>query len=109
MTEGGCHQTDLDKCLRIGKAWFLGLGRFSSYYGTGFLTPLYVIKIKDFYLYYSPTDIEEVPNWFLSNFSIKRQDHIERLVDNPLKNILVAVGKEPPSKQTLLVNSLLDF
>lgn len=56
-----------------------------------------------------PTDIEVVPQWFLDNFCVDIDAHIERLIDNPLKNILKAIGKEPPSKQTLLVDSLLSF
>lgn len=56
-----------------------------------------------------PTDLEVVPQWFLDNFQVDIDAHIERLVDNPLKNILKAIGKEPPSKQSLLVDSLLSF
>ena len=56
-----------------------------------------------------PTDIEVVPKWFLDNFRIDIEKHIDRLVDHPLKTILKAIGKEPPSKQTLLVDSLLTF
>lgn len=76
------------------------------------------MKIKVFYLIGKhgkfksialPTDIEVVPQWFLDNFRIDRDAHIERLVDNPLSNILKAIGKEPPSKQSLYVDSLLVF
>lgn len=56
-----------------------------------------------------PTDIEVVPSWFLENFVVDRVAHIERLVDNPLSNILKAIGKTPPSAQSLLVDSLLSF
>lgn len=77
------------------------------------------MKIKVFYLIGKqdgkfksialPTDLEVVPKWFLDNFRIDRDAHIERLVDNPLSNILKAIGKEPPSRQSLLVDSLLVF
>jgi len=56
-----------------------------------------------------PTDLEVVPQWFLDNFRVNISAHIERLVDNPLKNILKAIGKESPTKQTLLVADLLTF
>lgn len=56
-----------------------------------------------------PTDIEVVPQWFLENFRVDIDAHIERLVDNPLENILKAIGKESPTKQGLLVDSLLQF
>jgi DNA polymerase elongation subunit (family B) len=76
------------------------------------------MKIKVFYLSQKygrfksiaiPVDIEEVPSWFFDNFSVDREAHLERLVDNPLENIIKAIGKEVPSKQSLLVDSLLEF
>jgi DNA polymerase elongation subunit (family B) len=56
-----------------------------------------------------PTDLEVVPQWFLKNFRVDIEAHIDHLVDHPLNNILKAIGKEPPSKQSLLVDSLLSF
>lgn len=56
-----------------------------------------------------PVDADFVPKWFLDNFNVDKKAHIERLVDNPIGNILKAIGKEPPSKQSLLVDSLLGF
>ena len=56
-----------------------------------------------------PTDIETIPEWFLKNFEIDRKKHIVRLVDKPLGNILKAIGKKVPTKQSLLVNELLGF
>lgn len=76
------------------------------------------MKIKVFYLLGShgkfksialPTDIEVVPQWFVDNFRVDKEAHIERLVDNPLSNILKAIGKQPPTKQSMLVDSLLVF
>lgn len=76
------------------------------------------MKIKVFYLIGKhgkfksialPTDTEVVPQWFLDNFRIDRDAHIKRLVDNPLSNILKAIGKEPPSKQSMFLDSLLVF
>jgi DNA polymerase elongation subunit (family B) len=56
-----------------------------------------------------PTDIEVVPQWFFDNITVDIDAHITRLVDNPLKNILKAIGKEPPNKQSLFINSVLIF
>ncbi len=76
------------------------------------------MKIKVFYLTKKygrfksialPTDTNQVPEWFLEQFTIDRGLHVERLVDNPLQNIIKSVGYEVPSKQTLLVDSLLEF
>jgi DNA polymerase elongation subunit (family B) len=76
------------------------------------------MKIKVFYLTQKvgrfksiaiPVDIEQVPSWFYDNFSIDRDAHIERLVDNPLNNIFRAIGKKVPSKQDLVVDDLLGF
>jgi len=76
------------------------------------------MKIKVFYLSRKygrfhnialPTDTTQVPDWFLDHFTVNRDMHIERLVDNPLNNIIKAIGKETPSKQSLVVEELLDF
>lgn len=76
------------------------------------------MKIKVFYLSQKygkfksiaiPVDIEQVPKWFQEKFTVDRQAHLERLVDNPLQNILKAIGKDVPSKQSLLMGSLLSF
>jgi DNA polymerase elongation subunit (family B) len=76
------------------------------------------MKIKVFYLEQTvgrfksialPTDIEIVPQWFLNDFPVDKDAHIERLVDKPLGNIIKAIGKDVPSKQSMVVDSLLDF
>jgi len=75
-------------------------------------------KIKVFYLTQMygrfksiaiPTDIEVVPQWFYDNFDVKREMHIERLVDKPLQHILTAIDRTVPDKQDLHVESLLEF
>jgi hypothetical protein len=48
-----------------------------------------------------PTDAEFVPDWFLENFIVDKNLHIEKLVDNPLQNILKAIDKTPPTKASL--------
>jgi hypothetical protein len=50
-----------------------------------------------------------VPSWFLNNFEIDYDAHIERLVDNPLQNILKAIGKRTPTKHDLLVEDVFGF
>jgi DNA polymerase elongation subunit (family B) len=76
------------------------------------------MKIKVFYLTSKvgrfksiaiPVDIDVVPSWFLNNFVIDKDAHIKRLVDNPLQNIIKAIGYEVPTKQGMLVDSLLEF
>lgn len=76
------------------------------------------MKIKVFYITHNvgrfksiaiPVDIEEVPKWFYENFDVDRDAHLQRLVDNPLENIIGAIGKEVPSRQSLFVDSALVF
>ena len=76
------------------------------------------MKIKVFYLTQKvgrfksiaiPTDAQKIPEWFTDHFAVDREAHIERLVDNPLNNIIKAIGKETPSKQSMLVDELLEF
>lgn len=56
-----------------------------------------------------PVDIERVPKWFLNNFQVLRDAHVERLVDKPLNNIIKAIDREVPTKQSLLVEDLIVF
>jgi DNA polymerase elongation subunit (family B) len=76
------------------------------------------MKVKVFYLDRSfgkfksiaiPTDVEVVPAWFMENFNVNYDMHLERLVDNPLENILKAIGKRSPTKQDMIVESLFGF
>ena len=76
------------------------------------------MKIKVFYLTQRqgkfksiaiPTDAEFVPEWFLTNFAVDLPAHLERLVDNPLSNILKAIGKTTPTPHSMLVESLFSF
>lgn len=75
-------------------------------------------KIKVFYLTQKygkfksiaiPTDAEFVPEWFLTNFSVDYDAHIERLVDNPLENIIRAIGRRSPNKRDMLIDSVFEF
>jgi hypothetical protein len=76
------------------------------------------MKIKVFYLTKTfgkfksiaiPVDIDTVPNWFLDNFDVDRNAHIERLIDKPMDNIIKAIDKKTPSKQSLFVDDVLVF
>ncbi|MGZ8924407.1 MAG: DNA polymerase domain-containing protein [Nitrososphaeraceae archaeon] len=76
------------------------------------------MKIKVFYLKQMygrfksiaiPTDADEIPNWFLENFEVDRHLHVEKLVDNPLQNILKAVNKRVPTAQLLILNEEWEF
>jgi DNA polymerase elongation subunit (family B) len=76
------------------------------------------MKIKVFYLTKSygkfksialPTDIEVIPDWFTKNFTVDIEAHIERLVDNPLQNILKAIGKKTPTRHDIFVDSAFEF
>lgn len=76
------------------------------------------MKIKVFYLTQKygrfksiavPADESDVPAWFRENFNVDRDAHVERLVDNPLQNIVKAVGYDIPTHQSLLTNDLFEF
>jgi DNA polymerase elongation subunit (family B) len=56
-----------------------------------------------------PTDIEIVPQWFLDNFVVDRNAHMERLVDNPIKGVLNAIGRAVPTKQSIVFDSIFEF
>lgn len=75
------------------------------------------MKIKVFYLRRPigkfksialPVDEDVTPDWF-KNMNIDVDLQIEKLVDNPLKNILKAIDKAPPSNQSLFADSVLEF
>lgn len=56
-----------------------------------------------------PTDLRVIPQWFIDNIQIDVDLQIEKLIDKPLENILKVIGKVPPSKQTLFLDTLLEF
>lgn len=76
------------------------------------------MKIKVFYLQTPvgkfksialPTDIVEVPKWFIDEIHIDMNAHIERLVDNPMTNIVKALGKKAPNKQDQFIEDAFEF
>ncbi len=66
-------------------------------------------KVKQFKSIALPVDSEGIPSWFAENFVIDRAAHVEKLIDNPLGNIIKAINQPVPSKQSLLVDSLVEF
>lgn len=56
-----------------------------------------------------PTDTIDIPEWFIDYFSsnIDVDAQMERLIHKPLEAILSAIGKDVPTKQMLLNNSLV--
>lgn len=76
------------------------------------------MKIKVFYLTERhgkfksialPTDLNQVPDWFVDYYTIDREAHVQRLVDKPLSSILQAAKINLPNPQSAVVNSLLEF
>ena len=74
-----------------------------------YLTTPVKMEWREFKSIALPTDIDVVPQWFLDNFVVDRKAHIKRLVDNPLENIIKAIGEVSPTKQSMKVDSLLEF
>lgn len=56
-----------------------------------------------------PTDAGIAPEWFLANFDIDYDAHVERLVDKPLQTILNAIGKPVPTPMTMMMDDLFVF
>ncbi|MCK9369611.1 hypothetical protein M0R04_06860 [Candidatus Dojkabacteria bacterium] len=67
------------------------------------------VKYGNFKSIALPTDAEFVPDWFLENFVIDKKMHITKLVDNPLQNILKAIGKSAPTKSSLVFDEEWQF
>lgn len=55
-----------------------------------------------------PTDLKALPAWF-DNIRVDVDLQVTKLIDAPLENILRVIGKVPPSKQTMFVDSILEF
>ena len=55
-----------------------------------------------------PTDLKTLPTWF-GDIRVDIELQVKKLVDAPLENILRVIGKVPPSKQTLFLDTLLEF
>jgi len=56
-----------------------------------------------------PADLETIPEWFIEHLGMNYDEQITRLIDKPLTNIIKAIDKESPSRQSLSDDSLLEF
>ena len=66
-------------------------------------------KIGKFKSIALPRDVEEIPEWFNKYVHIDIDEHIKSLIDNPLNNILHAVGISAPTEHSLFLNTFLEF
>ena len=56
-----------------------------------------------------PSDMTRFPDWFLENFKVDKSKTEERMFDSKLEGIFTAIGKDVPSPQSVLTNSLMTF
>lgn len=80
---------------------------------SGFKIRVFYLKAKEgrFTSIALPTDTEEIPEWFKEEYMsrIDLDAQIKRLVDKPLLNVIKAVGKRPPTRQTLLADKAFEL
>jgi len=79
------------------------------------------MKIRRFYLKIPygrfkaialPTDMSifEIPEWFhLEELEIDREEHMKKLVDGPITNVIKAIGEKAPTERSLAFKSVLEF
>lgn len=56
-----------------------------------------------------PAEFSKFPDWFALNFTIDKKKTEEKMFDSKLEGIFNALGKEVPSPQSVLTNSILEF
>jgi hypothetical protein len=56
-----------------------------------------------------PAEFTKFPSWFESNFLVDTKLTEEKMFDSKLKGIFSALGKDVPSPQSVLTNSILTF
>lgn len=56
-----------------------------------------------------PAESTRFPAWFLENFSIDIKTTEQKMFDSKLGGIFTAIGKDIPSPQSVLTNSILNF
>ena len=56
-----------------------------------------------------PVDADYVPDWFKENFIVDRTEHAQKLIDANLGHIFTAIGKEVPTRQTLLLDEMYGY
>lgn len=56
-----------------------------------------------------PAEFSKFPKWFEENFSVDIKKTEDRMFDSKLSGIFFALGKDVPSPQSVLTNSILSF
>jgi DNA polymerase elongation subunit (family B) len=56
-----------------------------------------------------PVDADYLPEWFTDNFEIDRTEHSQKLIDANLGHIFNAIGREVPTRQTLLLDAMYGY
>jgi DNA polymerase elongation subunit (family B) len=56
-----------------------------------------------------PAEISHFPKWFLENFTVDINLTEEKMFDSKLEGIFSALGKDVPSPQSVLTNSIMEF
>jgi len=56
-----------------------------------------------------PAEMSSFPSWFNENFSVDIKKTEDRMFDSKLAGIFSALGKDVPSPQSVLTNSILEF
>lgn len=56
-----------------------------------------------------PAEATKFPDWFLQNFSIDIKTTEQKMFDSKLGKIFIAIGKDVPTPQSVLTNSILNF
>jgi len=56
-----------------------------------------------------PSEFTKFPKWFTENFAVDIKKTETRMFDNKLEGIFRAIGKDVPSPQSVLTNSILEF
>lgn len=66
-------------------------------------------KIGKFKSIALPRDLEFIPEWFNKYVDIDVNEHVKSLIDNPLNNILHAVGYTAPTDHSMFLQSFLEY
>jgi len=56
-----------------------------------------------------PAELPDFPTWFLARFQVDLAKTEEKMIDSKLEGIFTAIGREVPTPQAVLFNSLVSF
>ena len=59
-----------------------------------------------------PTDMSifEIPEWFsIEELEIDKEEHMKKLVDGPITNVIKAIGEKAPTERSLAFKSVFEF